>query len=169
MNAEKLIGAETSLALVGVVAGDLIGTPTTERTLPRPRRIVAVLAFYSILSLIAATGAGPARVASAAGGVAALTSLVLGATGRTIIDLIQRLTGLLTSPGAGSPSSAGAGFGSPSNPNPSGSPGNAPPGYHWTRGPNGWVLIPNNPNRGGAVTPAAGRVRSPQPAGGGVI
>lgn len=166
MNADKLIGAEASLALVGVVAGDLIGTPAQERTLPRPRRIVAVLAFYSLLSLMAALGSGPARLASAMGGVAALTSLVLGATGRTIVDLIDRFTGLLTSPGAGSSPSAGAGFGSPSNPNPAGSPGDAPPGYHWTRGPNGWALIPNNPNRGGAVTPAAGRVRSPQPAGG---
>jgi hypothetical protein len=173
VNAEKLIGAEASVALVGVIASDLIGTPQDQRTLPKPRRIMGVFVFYSILSLMTALGQGPARFAAAAGGVLAITSLVLGATGRTIIDVIQRSTGLLTGAGSGTGAGAagpspGSGSGSPSNPNPVGSPGDAPPGYHYAQGPGGkWSLIPNNPNEGGAVTATSARVRLPAtPAGG---
>lgn len=169
VNAEKAIGAETSVALLGVIAGDLIGQGS-QRTLPKPRRIMATLLFYSLLSLATAFGAGAARFAAAAGGVVAIASLVLGTTGRVLVDVIDRATGLLTTPGAassGGPSSGAApGFGSPSNPNPAGSPGNAPPGYHYVQGPSGWSLVPNDPNNGGAVTQASGRVRSPQPVGG---
>lgn len=119
MNAERLIGAEASVALAGVIAGDLISQ--TDRTLPAPRRILAIFGFYGLLSLMAALGSGPARLASAMGAVTALASIVLGATGRTIVDVITRATGLLTRAGAGT-SSAAAGpstaayYGQPAGP-----------------------------------------------------
>lgn len=162
MNAEKAIGAETSVALLGVVAGDLIGQGA-DRTLPKPRRILATLFFYSLLSLMTAFGAGPARLAAAAGAVVAMASLVLGSTGRVLIDVIDRATGLLTTPGSGAASS-----GSPSSgAAPSGFPP-APPGYNYVQGPSGWSLVPIDPNRATIPNPkeASGRVRSPQPVGG---
>lgn len=140
MNAEKAIGAEASVALVGVVAGDLIGQGD-DRTLPKPRRILATLFFYSILSLMTAFGAGPARLAAAAGAVVALASLVLGATGRVLIDVIDRATGLLTTPGSGAASQ-----GPSSGAAPAGYP-DAPPGYHYVKGPSGWSLVPYDPGR----------------------
>lgn len=157
MNAEKAIGAETSVALFGVIAGDLIGQGS-DRTLPKPRRILATLLFYSLLSLMTALGQGPARVAAAAGGLVAIASLVLGVTGRVLVDVIDRATVLLTSGGGGS---------APSGSSPPSSLGAPPAGYQWLQGARGkWSLVPVNPNQGGAVTPAAARVRSPQPAGG---
>lgn len=149
MNADRLISAEASLALVGVVGGDLVAQ--TDRTLPKPRRIMAVLGFYGLLSLIAGAGPGPARFAAAAGGLTALASLVLGATGRQLVDIITRATSLATTPGTGAAPASG-----------SSSTGSAPPGYQ--QAPGG-VLVPIDPNRG-SVIPDAGRVRSPTTTGG---
>lgn len=155
-----MIGAETSVALVGVIASDLLNEK--DRTLPKPRRILATLLFYSILSLATAFGQGPARFAAAAGGVVAIASLVLGTTSSTLTTLLDRATGLLTTPGGGaasaSPSPGAAPAGLPT----------APAGYRYVQGPSGWSLVPLNPNRGSIPNPqeSAGRVRSPQPAGG---
>lgn len=93
MNADRLLAAEATLAIVGVSAADLIGQGD-QRTLPKPRRIMAAMLFYGALSFVADLGAGPARFAAAAGGVTALASLVLGTTGKTIVDLLDRGAGL---------------------------------------------------------------------------
>jgi uncharacterized membrane protein YgcG len=90
MKAEKLLAAEQTVALAGVIVQDLTAQTRQERTLPRPRRIIAVLLFYGTLSLIASFGQGPARLAAAAGGVTALASLVLGAGGRAVVGLLNR-------------------------------------------------------------------------------
>lgn len=100
MNAEKVIAAESTIALAGAAAGDLIGQGT-ERTLPRPRQILSVFLFYGVLSVVAGFGQGPARVAAAAGGVLALTALVLGAAGRNLEELFARAAVLASAPTGG--------------------------------------------------------------------
>lgn len=99
MQAERLLSAEATVALAGVVAGDLLPKLPAERTLPAPRRILAIFLFFGVLSLLSSFGEGPARLASAAGGVVALSSLVVGAAGRSVVSLLQRGTGLVQ-PGA---------------------------------------------------------------------
>lgn len=106
VNAQRLLSAEATVALIGVVASDLI-QQGADRKLPRPRRLLAVFFFYGLLSLIASFGSGPARVAAAAGGVTALAALVLGTTGRTIISLIDRATSVLAPTPAPSPATRG--------------------------------------------------------------
>lgn len=97
MNASKAIAAESTVALAGAVIGDLI-QQGPGRTLPRPKQIMAIFVFYGILSLVAGFGRGPARFAAAAGGVAALTLLVIGGAGATLSDFLQRITKLIESP-----------------------------------------------------------------------
>lgn len=92
-----MIAAESTVALAGAVIGDLLAQGS-DRTLPRPRQIMAIFVFYGILSLVAGFGRGPARFAAAAGGVAALALLVIGGAGNTIDGFLQRVTRLIQTP-----------------------------------------------------------------------
>ncbi len=109
MDAERLLAAEQTVALAGVVTADVLSQQ--DRNMPRPRRLLAVLLFYGTMSLIASFGAGPARFAAAAGGVAALSALLFGVVGRGVIALLQRGTGLIA------PTDAGQQPQGPTNPN----------------------------------------------------
>lgn len=88
MNASRALAAESFLSLTGIVVQELAGSSPEERTLPRPRRIFAVFAFFGLLSVAAELGEGPARFATAAGAVVTLGALLYGASGRGLISLL---------------------------------------------------------------------------------
>lgn len=105
MDASRALAAEQAVALAAGISRDLKAQGPS-KGLPRPRFLVAVFAFYGILGIVASFGRTGSRFAVAAGGVAALTTVVVGPGGAALIDLFQKLGGL-TQPGSGSSSSAG--------------------------------------------------------------
>lgn len=140
MNASRALAAEQAIALTAGVARDLIAQGPT-KGLPRPRFLMAVFAFYAILGLVAAFGRTPARVAVAFGGVAALTTVVVGPGGAAILGLFQRLSGLTTA-GTGALPNTEGNAGSPAT-----GPASSPyvvPGSGNSRG----QFAPTSPNAG---------------------
>lgn len=107
MNASRALAAEQVIALTAGTARDLIAQGPN-RGLPRPRFLLAVLAFYGFLGIVSAFGTQAARVAVAFGGVAALTTVVVGPGGGAIIGLFKNLSGL-TTPGSSAAQPAPAG------------------------------------------------------------
>ena len=100
MKADRLIAAEQIVTLGGYIASYLIGQPAGGRSLPSPKIIVGVLAFFGGLSWVASLGAQPARIASAVGAVVTLTFLMRPLA----VGALQRVSGGLT--GFLSPASA---------------------------------------------------------------
>jgi hypothetical protein len=148
MQASRALAAEQTIALTAGVARDLIGQGE-DKTLPKPRFLMAVFAFYGALGLLSAFGRNPSRVAVAFGGVAALTTVVVGGGGLTLANLFNRLGGLTqpatvaAAPAAGASAGAGLVYG--------GAGQGAPPG------PTGPIV-----QAGG---PSAPRVRTAPPVG----
>lgn len=97
MNASRALAAEQAIALTAGAARDLIAQGPG-RGLPKPRFLVAVFAFYGLLGVVSAFGRQPARVAVAFGGVAALTTVVVGPGGLALAGLFQGLSGLTREP-----------------------------------------------------------------------
>ncbi len=149
MQASKALAAEQAITLAAGVTRDLLAQGDN-KGLPRPRFLVAVFSFYAILGLLSAFGQQAARVAVAFGGVAALTTVVVGPGGAAILGLLQRLSGLTTPGVAGSSSSAtdsGGGGESPS-----------PAAHLNPAGPNVSVPITGGVrSRGTTVSPITGR------------
>lgn len=87
MNAQKALAAESTLTIGATVFGDLVRQQ--DRTLPRPKKILGWLMFFSLLSILAAFGQGPARLAAAVGGLATLVSMVSGVAGQDLIQLLS--------------------------------------------------------------------------------
>lgn len=146
MNASRALAAEQAIALTAGVARDLIGQGD-QKGLPRPRFLMALFAFYGGLGLVAAFGRTPARVAVAFGGVAALTTVVVGGGGLAVSGLLQRLSGL-TTPGSGlAPSVAG---------NTPPAPGNAGPNLNPTPGQSA-PITGGYRSAGTPVSPITGR------------
>lgn len=112
MNASRALAAEQAVALTAGVARDLIGQGD-QRGLPKPRFLMAVFAFYGLLGIVSAFGREAARVAVAFGGVAALTTVVVGPGGQALLGLFQRLSGLTSS--IGSQTLTGGGSAAPSS------------------------------------------------------
>lgn len=103
MNADKIIAAESVVAVAAISTGDLLAQGDA-RGLPNPRRILATLFFYGGLSLVASAGEGPARFSAAAGGVAMLTTLVIGPGGKAITSLLGNVTSFAQTPDGSPPS-----------------------------------------------------------------
>ena len=74
MNAAKLIAAEETATLAGDIASDLLAPGP--KSLPSPKIIVGVLAFFGGLSWVASLGRQSARVASMVGAVVTLLFLM---------------------------------------------------------------------------------------------
>lgn len=148
MNSSRALASEQVVALTAGVARDLIDQGPG-RGLPKPRFLMAVFAFYGLLGIVAGFGTQAARVAVAFGGVAALTTVVVGPGGIALAGLFDRLSGL-TRPSAAA--AAGFTFGPPGTQGPVGTPstGSAvkpPPG---PTGPSG----PSAPRSRGVQPPA---------------
>jgi hypothetical protein len=140
MNAEKLIALESTVAVTGIVAGDLIGQGD-QRTLPKPRQILAAYLLFGILAVVAQLGQGPARVAALLGGLITLTALVAGALGKNLVNLINRGAGLFS---PGTLSASVPGVATPSTPIPGTTRVRGPGAARQKAGP--YVIPPGNPN-----------------------
>lgn len=112
MKADRIIAAEQLVTLTGYVASELIGQPDGGRSLPSPKIVVGVLAFYGGLAWVASLGRQAARVASAVGGLVMLVflmrPLVLGALQRVSGGLIGFLSSGNAASVSAQPSSSGA-------------------------------------------------------------
>lgn len=116
MDAHKVIAAETTLALAGNISADVLAQNPAQRGLPNPRRIIATLAFFGVLSWVSGLGQQAARVSATVGGVVTLL-IILGPGSYGIEQLIRNLAGLAATPAgqqaqpASTASSGGGGIG----------------------------------------------------------
>ena len=145
MNAEKLIALESTVAVAGIVTGDLIGQGD-QRTLPKPRRILAAYLLFSIFAVVAQLGQGPAKVAAFLGGLLTLTAVVTGVVGKDLVRLINRGAGLFSTAGTVS-ASAPSVIPFPGSGGASGTTVRGPGAARQHAGP--FVIPPGNPNTTG--------------------
>ena len=100
MKADRIIAAEQLVTLTGYIASDLSGQDSGKRSLPSPKIIIGVLAFFGGLSWVASWGQQPARVASTIGAVVTLVFLMRPVVTRTFTGLAGTLTGFLSTSSA---------------------------------------------------------------------
>ena len=111
-NSQGALLAEQTVTVVAIAAYDL-QQKASGRKLPAPGPIVAAFGFYSILSLVGSFGEQAARTVSLIGAVSTVTVVVTGARGKSLLELVAKLTSYANL-GGGQGAAPGSGYVAPS-------------------------------------------------------
>lgn len=111
MNASKLIAAEEIVAVTAYAAGDLIGQGQG-KSLPSPKAIIGLFAFFGGLAWVSTLGHQAARISSGVGAIIVLVMVLRPAVQFAFGDVSSTLIGFIStdqpqSPAGGSQQQSG--------------------------------------------------------------